>query len=430
MQGNFEKQVQDKLDGLKLPPSPPVWGNIEDAIKQKRRRRMPLLWWLFGLLLAGGGFIYFSGKNFNSSFEKEKITSTKEPVKGTKHNDSSGRETNISVLEENTTAKNLENEKKSATTIKSFESNDEASKQKASQKSRRKKLPAKTSAEIYQADNAQIDPEIIKEKPVTDLLSDTTSANSVVQHLAKKEKKVESNDSSTQLLQKRPEKKSSKNSKWQLGFTAEMGLAGIIKGQNSNGFTTAGLPGIQYAPGTRRGFHYSFGIRLGKDIDERLALSTGVRYSDFNTLINAGNKVNGDTVLSSIRVNGFYPTTASANHNNHYRFIIVPFELDYRLLKKRALLLHAGVSVNQLVGRDALQFDKASGLYYENKDGLSGTQVFSTLGLSYPLFSINKTQFCLGPKVQYGLTKIQKSGNNDRLFSLGFSLSAISKKNK
>jgi Outer membrane protein beta-barrel domain len=55
MQNDFEKQVKQRLDELKLVPSEPVWTSIEGQIREKKDRRRLLFWLPLLVLLSGGG---------------------------------------------------------------------------------------------------------------------------------------------------------------------------------------------------------------------------------------------------------------------------------------------------------------------------------------------------------------------------------------
>jgi Outer membrane protein beta-barrel domain len=55
---NFEKQVQQKLDELKVPPADKVWSSIEVRIRKDKRRRRSLILLPLVLLLIGGAFYY------------------------------------------------------------------------------------------------------------------------------------------------------------------------------------------------------------------------------------------------------------------------------------------------------------------------------------------------------------------------------------
>src|SRR5258705_13211514 len=66
----FEKQVQDIMEDLKLPPSPPVWENIEEQIRKKKDRRRIIFWILFFFLILSGGLWLTIGRNDNRSKEQ------------------------------------------------------------------------------------------------------------------------------------------------------------------------------------------------------------------------------------------------------------------------------------------------------------------------------------------------------------------------
>ena len=56
----FERDVQGKLDGMRMTPSDPVWAAVEARIRQERKKRRILFFWLFFplLLLIGGGALW------------------------------------------------------------------------------------------------------------------------------------------------------------------------------------------------------------------------------------------------------------------------------------------------------------------------------------------------------------------------------------
>lgn len=54
---NFEKRVQEEMEGFKLPPSEDVWLIVEEKIRERKRRRF--LFWLLPILLGGAMATYF-----------------------------------------------------------------------------------------------------------------------------------------------------------------------------------------------------------------------------------------------------------------------------------------------------------------------------------------------------------------------------------
>src|SRR6185503_2786790 len=63
----FEKQVQVIMEELKLPPSPPVWENIEEQIRKKKDRRRIIFLVLFFFLILSGGLWLMMGMGNNKS---------------------------------------------------------------------------------------------------------------------------------------------------------------------------------------------------------------------------------------------------------------------------------------------------------------------------------------------------------------------------
>ncbi len=53
---NFEKRLQEQMEGFKLQPSELVWDEVEQRIRKKKNRRRIIFWWLVPALLAGGIF--------------------------------------------------------------------------------------------------------------------------------------------------------------------------------------------------------------------------------------------------------------------------------------------------------------------------------------------------------------------------------------
>ncbi|MDP4151393.1 MAG: hypothetical protein Q8943_18450, partial [Bacteroidota bacterium] len=58
----FEKEVQEKMDGLQFNPSDQVWIRLEQELNKEKRRPLPLFW-LFvlvgGMLIGAGGTWFF-----------------------------------------------------------------------------------------------------------------------------------------------------------------------------------------------------------------------------------------------------------------------------------------------------------------------------------------------------------------------------------
>ncbi|PZR26982.1 MAG: hypothetical protein DI535_12490 [Citrobacter freundii] len=69
----FDKQVQEELQGLRLRPSAAVWENVEKEIRRKKRRRVAILFWL----VAAIGLLGYSGYRLT---QRQETTLAANPV--------------------------------------------------------------------------------------------------------------------------------------------------------------------------------------------------------------------------------------------------------------------------------------------------------------------------------------------------------------
>lgn len=78
----FEKNVQQKMDELRLSPSENVWHQVERKIRTQKRRKRGLLWIPLLAVLLTGIFFYYSGIH-QSRVEESQISENKKskPVK-------------------------------------------------------------------------------------------------------------------------------------------------------------------------------------------------------------------------------------------------------------------------------------------------------------------------------------------------------------
>jgi hypothetical protein len=69
---NFEKRLQEQMEGFKLQPSEQVWSEVELHIRKKKDRRRIIFWWLVPALLIGGGI--FTAVKFLNNGDKEMLS--------------------------------------------------------------------------------------------------------------------------------------------------------------------------------------------------------------------------------------------------------------------------------------------------------------------------------------------------------------------
>ena len=88
---NFEKQIRQKLDELKVPPGDRVWSAVELQIRKDKRRRRGFVLYPLLLLLIGGGAYFIFEKNLSSktSASEYAINSTRDNNSVPGHGDKS-----------------------------------------------------------------------------------------------------------------------------------------------------------------------------------------------------------------------------------------------------------------------------------------------------------------------------------------------------
>lgn len=103
MQNEFEKQVQQKMEELKLVPSEPVWQKVEMQIRRKKDRRRLIFWIPLLVVLLGGGLwmrIDYSSKRISyqsethNSQENKNHTPLNQITRTTKANQRETKEVN------------------------------------------------------------------------------------------------------------------------------------------------------------------------------------------------------------------------------------------------------------------------------------------------------------------------------------------------
>lgn len=99
---DFEKQVQQKMEQLRLRPSDAVWTKVDKRIRKERRRRRVVLWLpLFLLCVVTGGYFYFDTQSNNNKITASELISTQ---KGSDKNTSESTSSTASGRENNSGA--------------------------------------------------------------------------------------------------------------------------------------------------------------------------------------------------------------------------------------------------------------------------------------------------------------------------------------
>ncbi|MFL5808812.1 MAG: hypothetical protein ACJ749_04775 [Flavisolibacter sp.] len=230
-------------------------------------------------------------------------------------------------------------------------------------------------------------------------------------------------------------KASGKKSKWNFGIMASAGVSGITEDLSSL-FATEKLyadQGLQtttsfrgpyarsYAPpsSVKNNFGFSLGVLLKKLIGKKLKFSTGIQYDYYSTLLESGRKDSIMLLVSNMNNGNLQLVNAGSgfsNFTNSFHFITIPAAVEFQVFKKLPVNVTGGLSIQQLIKANALEYNGKTHLYDYNTQHYQKTEVFSSFGLNYTIVKA-KTSWVIGPEIKYGISKLETSNAGHHLFS-------------
>jgi hypothetical protein len=433
---NFEKQVDKLLDDLVIQPSQSVWPKVEEQIRRKKDRSR-IVFWLLPVLLVGIGLSYWL-----ISSDSKVIQNNSEIVSAT------SKQNNNSIVK---TLKPDHQENVTASTDKIIKKNQQlqtSNKENFSDKSNinfqvhtkenfpnnevSKYTPAasatqtiKPTVEVQKETISNISEEQVPFKKLDSTVSEVGEKveieveNTIVDSSEVVQKELENNN---ELLDTANPILSNVTSKWKMAPYVAAGLSNVSEGlfdpvasadfPSMPGNTTGS--GSFFPPSVpEKGTYFAAGLRIGKKLNTRFEISTGIQYNYFSTKQNIGTRVVSDTTIlysnMQVRVQDYYRNGNTKKYTNNYHFISLPVAIEYQLLNNIPLSMHAGFSLNRLVSTNALLYNSNSNIQFENDKAWNKTQLHSFSGLQFH-FSKNKSfSFKAGPFIQYSFTRLEQN---------------------
>ena len=456
MQNEFEKQVQQKMEELNLVPSGPVWEKVELQIRRKKDRRRLFFWLPAMVLFLSGGIWFFmnddvqnhaTGKLSEKNLQQKNKLTKSQPII---HNKTITKATLNEKKTDKTKTHSSENVHESISetaTIVTFNKPSIEKKllihKKRNSKSdfvENENFSKQKKNSIVKEERKDFSSTVINQKKISDAdtasfvlhLNSNLALNNSEKNIADTIAKHDSVRADTALQKKPAASKKSAKPKWKYALLVNGGASGLSRLQLFNRQPSFGTA-PNYSAGTnsggtfydrsspvKKGWSLSVGIASVKRLSKRTSFFTGVQYRYYSNSILVGNKITQDTVLSNFAVSQYYSGNSATlqSYRNQYHFISVPVNIDWQLLQKNPLNLHAGISLQYLIQTNALRFDAATKSYFNNKKAFNSTQLLSELGLTYSVF-FKQHILQFGPQLQYGLTRIEKGNAAYHLFSYG-----------
>lgn len=460
MQNNFERDVRQKMNELKLLPSAAVWERVEVEIKEEKRKRRGLFWFLLaGLLLLGSGiFLYEQQASHHSSTTKEPaVQSPLKPVDEQANvyphdvNDQSiGREKqNISSQQKTTTSTPRNNRKQSA--AKSFHAQTKPSFVVQQNNPAVNKPPGAKRLQSGVVLQQKASPSISSSKPdVSSTISSTSRQTTVIPStpvtVDSTTNKKEEQQNALPKVDSFLKKKIASASKWRRQLLFDAGISGYAEGPLFQGFNSGArntssfalnsgaptTPTLAAQPSTiTPGVRFSVGFAATKSLSKRWDLSFGLQYAYASTHQKVGDKKAADTAVQFTAdkavANGYYPNTGTNNYINRFHSIEVPVSLSFKPSLRWPLYVSMGAAYGRLLSTNALTFSSASNLYYENKANYLRNALSLSASAQAQFFGKKKTSLRTGPFVQYNLLKLRQENSNGtpHLLSAGLRTAVI-----
>ena len=434
MQENeFEKQVQQKMDDLKLHPSAAVWQKIESQIRKEKRRRWILIF--LPLLLIGflyGGYMLFNNNDPDLPSQQQVTKNTNEKNNATKHPTPIYNSIKNNHVPEGTEPADTKSEDvkqgssqktKIPGTLKVTSNYDVAttlSRDITPDKTTRKEsIVANEKVNIDIQNPVQetiVDKEIIPGSTITEV-KELPKQDEV--HPVKDTVETKNENTKTENLIKIEAPITIKNKyPWKWGLTFSAGVSSMANNFLEYRQQRSDQPVFSSAPITanprpgpsliRPSVAFIAGVVTEKNVSKKILLTSGINYKLFSTTNRAGN----DSA-------GFYGTSNANTFHNYYQYIELPVGFKFQLadFKKSLLYWNAGLSVSQLIGAKALQYNSSRGLYYHDNSLFNKTQFGFNTGIDISMPSKNNRSFLIGPYLNYGISKIASQGYNNHHFT-------------
>lgn len=486
----FEKEVQQKMEGLEFSPSDEVWVNLQRELHKEKRRRAPLMWLFFllgGMLLGAGGaslfFFYGSSSrrplaetNNSAAINSAAITGNAVvPHTDAANNNSAAingdaarTHTTVGIDDPgksglhaavNDPGKISGSGKTNGSAEKNIagrqyvfgETNSAAEKNGISRKNASGVSTAKGDGRPGGSERVEVNAMLAGTEtgslgdPAADLNRIRLSAIS----------RTASTLSSDKLLGSKA--RLTLKPFWEAGFTGGAGISSVSMPQapasvvsllpafpqvSSLAARAAGRVSAQPSR-MRPDLSYWAGIFVQRPLFKKLTLAVGLNLHYYSTRMEIGQKVvdNPSTNATLFYLSTYtqpaapsYPSYSAGyntEYTNRYYFLEVPVSLQWQFNRSRKIPLfwEGGLSFSRLMSADALYFDEKSRLYYKDGQVANPTQFMAFSSLMVGL-SWRGNLIQVGPEGQYGLGSLlnTNSTGSQHLFYGGIRLVVIPRK--
>lgn len=445
----FEQQVQQKTEGLKITPSEGVWDIIEGQLPAEKKRKRPLLWLVVLLLLVGGAAWWLAAKDSADHTDKQVATSTDiRPV-------TNGKPT-IAQDNNNTVASPYQPLPNTISKDAAMQSPSGDSTQRREQGNRNRRIAAKAHVHIgpskawANTDNGatdkqdngksfaspdgktagQVNTKILASdatmEPSIDTTADAVTLFKISTPITLLRTTIHPSTQQIQLAQRpfvaltvvsnNKDAKGSAKKNWSFGITAGIGASRRNDKLFSAGdekklqqMTAGGsITGVVFDSSKsspindyKAGLSFHVGMYAQRPMGNRWVLQTGLVYHYLSNRQPAGKEYMSFN-------NNSYVSLGNSAYKNRIHLVQIPVTLQYQLGNQRKWSLLMGSSLGYLAASNLLVYE-ANGVspMYARGNGLYN-RFQATAHIGTTVRPKQSTALALGLRVEYGITSLTK----------------------
>lgn len=420
---DFEKQVRQKLNDLKITPSAGTWETIETRLRERKRRPVAFYWVPLLLIgLAAGGYLYLNNDQKTLLSDKKSTPDVKVQPKN-----ADASRGNTVTIEEKPARQQAEINPSGSLPGDASQSNAV----RPQEKSFVPRVTSQASKIIFPEEDQNLPEGSNKDDAASNSLKRIKEEKTAYgRNLSLKVSSypIGSITPSPLNFKQTPGKSLAKKSnKWSYGFSAFAGISAVNEGHLLN-FNNAQVEDVSRVPSfapqptykpssISPGLALSGGIFVKRELSKKFSLSLGLNYLQLNTRNKVGDRQIGNQIVNAgntgyVMVSNFFRVEVDNNsdYHNRYHFVEMPVELHTKLNRseKMPVQLTTGVAVSQLLKSTSLHFDGTTGVYYKDDRLLNKTQFAAKTGVSIGILNRSKRPLWIGPSAKYNISKVLK----------------------
>lgn len=453
----FEKEMQQKMEELKLTPADAVWEKVEAGLPPEKKRRPWVIFILLFCVLVSGSILMWSKFNVNHLKTSDNNLTVKESI--TQNTGAQNIEPNSKQLTDDNDAVKSNSLTTTTATINTSKKNITASSAKTKIKIKSptanqsdnvagenlvinnynqlktagsSKISIKTPVQ-FADENEKIIETVVNNEDADEIKNITkTDITGLINDSLIVEAKKTNTDSLVALKKDTAKingvnlkKKDNNKLKWTYGLEFAAGVSAVKNNLFSNApvFSDANVaytsgppnPQVRVAPNNpSKGAAFGFGFYMERAINEKWRFSTGINYFYQNNFILVGKKVDTPVTVrldafKDLSTNNYYSSGNSSTYKNKYHLLEIPLLFQYQFSKKSPVYFKTGFTAAYLLQSNALVYNSNSAAYITDKSIFNRVLLSINMGTGINLAKKTKLPFSLGYQFKYSIGSVTKT---------------------